>query len=185
MSAAFTPRRLLTTLLLGAVVWSTSCAEQCPPPPPDGGVDDAGLFDGGVGDDFYDPLSMPKTPTHDVNAFSSAQDCARCHTQHYAEWRTSMHSYAMIDPVYRALVQLRQDERDGEEDMFCVQCHSAIGTRGGEIQPFFEFDTLSDVVLEGVNCQACHLITDVERPFNAGHVLSPLSGVQGLSLIHI
>lgn len=120
---------------------------------------------------IIDPLSRPAEPTLAVSSFASAQTCGECHEQHYAEWRTSSHSYAMVDPVFRALVRIRQEQFDGAQDSFCLQCHTAIGTRGGAIQPGFSFDSLPAVVSEGVTCEACHKVASIERTWNAGHVL--------------
>lgn len=126
-----------------------------------------------------DPLSMPAAPLWSSDRFRSAETCRACHPDHYAEWRTSMHAYAMIDPVFRALVQVRQRDFGGERDAFCTQCHSAIGTRSREIGPGFRFEDLSPVVLEGVTCEACHRISGVERLYNSGHHLDPDGPMRG------
>ena len=131
---------------------------------PDAGVD--------AGPELFDPLSMPQTPTLAVELFNSADACKKCHVTHYEEWRTSMHAYAMVDPVYRALVLVRQRDLEGDEDRFCTQCHSAIGTRAGEFAKNFAFEDISPVTLEGVTCEACHKVSDVRRTHNSGHVLS-------------
>lgn len=148
-------------LLLGTV---GACGED-PQPAADAQVSDA---DAGI---LNDDLSMPLTPTVDSSKFMGSATCGGCHTQHYDEWKSSMHSYAMIDPVYRAAVKVRQADREGREDRFCLQCHSPIGTRSGDIQPGFDFEALEDITLEGVNCETCHSISEVQRPFNAGLVM--------------
>jgi hypothetical protein len=126
----------------------------------------------------HDPLSMPETPTLDPAMFQSAERCQRCHVSHAAEWRTSMHAYAMIDPVFRALVAVRQADYAGTQDQFCVQCHSAIGTRGGEIRAGFTFEGLSPITLEGVTCVSCHQVTELVRDHNSGHVLDPSAAMR-------
>lgn len=126
-----------------------------------------------------DPLSMPAEPLWDPAVFPPAADCASCHADHYAEWRTSMHAYAMVDPVFQALSRVRQDDLAATEDMFCQQCHSAIGTRGGEIVPFFSYDDLSPIVLEGITCTSCHKVVEVARDHNSGHVIDPAAPMQG------
>ena len=58
-----------------------------------------------------------------------SRPCQECHPDHVREWSGSMHAYAMVDPVFRALVRVRQREFDGAQDPFCLQCHSAtLGT---------------------------------------------------------
>lgn len=153
-------------IALIAAMAVAGCARERPwrPPRPDGGHDVLGV---------YDPLSRPAMPTLSPGSFTSADECGGCHERHLAEWRTSMHRYAMVDPVFRALVYQRQRDFDGEQDQFCTQCHSAIATRGGEIVPGFSFDDLSPLALEGVTCDGCHRVSTMERDFNSGHVLSP------------
>lgn len=82
-----------------------------------------------------------------------------------------MHAYAMKDPVFQHLVKKRQRQKHGVQDKFCVQCHSTVGTRSGEVRADFQFDDLSPVVMEGVTCVACHQAGTVERTHNAGHTL--------------
>ncbi len=148
-------------VLLSSVALIHGCADETSPPPPS------------TGDGFHDPLAMPEQPTLSVDSFAGASSCASCHPTHHDEWRTSTHAYAMVDPVFRALVAVRQSDFGGEQDQFCVQCHSAIATRGGEIVDGFSFDALSPIALEGVGCEACHKISEVVRPFNSGHRLDP------------
>lgn len=166
----------LSTLLLCTVLGATAC------PPPENTTDGGTApppADAGANTELTDPLSMPAEPTVNPAQFTSASDCASCHVDHYAAWRTSMHAYAMVDPVYRKLVALRQTQYQGRQDRFCLQCHSAIATRGGEIVPNFSFDNLSAIALEGVSCESCHRVTSVQRPYNSGHVLDPANPVQG------
>ncbi len=127
---------------------------------------------------FHDPLSMPAAPTLSVDDFESAIACADCHARYYDGWKSSMHAYAMIDPVYRELVALRQADFDGAQDEFCTQCHTAIGTRGGEIVDGFSFSDLSPITLEGVTCESCHKVSGLRRADNSGHILDPTGPVR-------
>lgn len=127
----------------------------------------------------HDPLSMPAEPTLDPAAFQSAQVCAACHPNHHDQWSTSAHAYAMVDPVFQALVRIRQTDLEAREDQFCTQCHSAIGTRGGECVSGFDFAALSPIVMEGVTCESCHRFTELARPYNSGHVLDPKAPIAG------
>lgn len=163
MSARTLSRTLLVAALLGC----------------DGGDDDDGTADTPPGFDtdrpafVHDPLSMPEAPTHDLASFESAETCAECHPNHYAQWSTSSHAYAMLDPVFREMTALRAHAYDGEQDQFCTQCHTSIGTRGGDIVANYRFEDLQPITLEGVTCESCHKVSAVERPHSSGHVLDP------------
>lgn len=148
----------------------------CPDGTPDGGPPPR---DAGVVDDFHDPISMPETPTLDTSPFALSADCAQCHTNHYEEWRGSMHAYAMVDPVFRAIVGVRQADFNGTQDQFCTQCHTPVGTRAGKVVDNFDFDALDPVSLDGVGCATCHKVTEIHRPYNAGQIITPEAPMQG------
>ncbi len=170
-------------LIIASLLWISACGDPDPTSPPPDDLPDAGQPDASgepeAPSELFDELSMPAEPTLSASDFEGAQSCARCHPDHVSQWRSSAHAYAMVDPVYRALVKVRQADLDGREDRFCLQCHSAIATRGGEITPGFTFEGLSEIALEGVTCEACHKISSVERPYNAGHTLDPRGPMRG------
>ncbi len=118
-----------------------------------------------------DPLSMPLVPTLDLAMADSAKECETCHETHVEEWSQSLHSYAIHDPIYQAIVAVRQADYEGMQDRFCLQCHTTLGSRGGEVVAGFSFDDFSPVSDEGVTCVSCHKIDSVERTNNAGHTL--------------
>lgn len=160
------------TLALSLLYSLVGCKEDPEPTTP---VETSDTSDGAL----HEPLAMPAVPTLDPADFAAADTCEGCHSQHVAEWRTSMHAYAMVDPVFQALTEVRQSDLSGTEDQFCTQCHSAIGTRGGEIVPGFSFDALSPIVMEGITCTSCHSVTEVVRDYNSGHTLDPKAPMQG------
>lgn len=127
----------------------------------------------------HEALAMPEKPTLNPEDFDGAATCEFCHPAHVEEWSTSSHAYAMQDPVFQALVKRRQEDLNATEDQFCTQCHSSIGTRGGECSPGFSFEDLSEIVMEGVTCVSCHQVTEMERNYNSGHVLSATAPMMG------
>ncbi|MCB9684031.1 MAG: hypothetical protein H6738_01235 [Alphaproteobacteria bacterium] len=148
-------------------LWACDGDTDGPTAPTDAPADTGDTGDGLV----HDPLSMPASPTLDPARFRDAESCRACHPDHVREWKTSMHAYAMHDPLFQALVEQRQVDLEGREDQFCTQCHSAIGTRGGEITSGFSFAELSPIVMEGITCTACHQVEEVVRTRNSGHRL--------------
>lgn len=168
--------RVRAALLIsaGALALAGACSDG-----DDGmGVPDANRepADAGI---LVDDLSMPAQPTVDSSDFAGAENCGGCHTEHYAQWKTSIHSYSMTDPIYRAIVKVRQEDTNGLEDPFCLQCHTVIGTRSHDIRPGFDFEELEPISLEGVNCETCHKISGVTRPFNAGMELDVSGPMRG------
>lgn len=162
---------LLWTLLLAAC---DGKEDDSAPEPQD--TDDSGTP---ASDEVTDPLSMPAEPAWSVDDFNPAAECATCHPTHYEQWSISNHAYAMVDPLFQALVAVRQVDDNGASDRFCIQCHSSIGTRGGEIVPGFSFEELSPIVMEGITCESCHKVTGIARDYNSGHEIDPAAPAQG------
>lgn len=149
-----------------ALILAAGCSETATPAQRDAAADAS------ADASATDPLSMPALPTLASKDFETSASCKPCHPRHVAEWSGSRHGAAITDAVFQALVLARQKARDGREDRFCTQCHSAIGVRSAEIKPGFSFSGLSDVAREGVTCVTCHGSTGVVRPYNAGLDLS-------------
>ena len=184
MSSSATSHRRYTGARRGlwaaALVLGLSALVACPGPPASEDGESGESETGPPADDpDHDPLSMPREPTLSPEDFRSASECAGCHPTHYAEWQLSRHARSMRDPVFRALVALRQQDLDGAEGQFCTQCHSAICTRGGDCVEGFSFDALPDIALEGVTCEACHKVSALHRTYNSGHELDPLGPIRG------
>ena len=153
-------------LLFLCLTWS--CSATPDPQPTDAGPTT-----------LVDPLSIPASPTVDPKAINSADECAGCHKEHTRQWRMSRHAFAMRDPVFQRLVELRNATKNNTEDGFCTQCHSTVATRGGDCDAGFQFDALPKIAMEGITCESCHKSTEVVRVFNAGHVLDDKATIGG------
>ena len=178
-----TPR----TALWAGLVLATACRNNPKPDPDDPTTPDpttdptTGTTEVPVdtGDDYHDPLSIPASPTLDLGDFTPSEQCGSCHPTHYDQWRTSVHASAMHDPVFQGLVYARQTNLEGQQDLFCTQCHSTVGTRSHDVQPWFYFDDLDPFTMEGVNCESCHRVSEVARTHNAGLRMDPGGPMRG------
>jgi Cytochrome c554 and c-prime len=94
-----------------------------------------------------------RAPSHrdEARAFTSSEQCARCHPDEYAEWSSSWHARAWSDPEVRLL---SNDFANSD----CIDCHAP--------RPVLETG-LGQRVLpraarrgEGVDCIACHALPD-------------------------
>jgi hypothetical protein len=124
-----------------------------------------------------DPVEPPPPPEPEpefkVTDFTPAEQCASCHPNHYEEWRSSMHAYAFVDPVFFAMHDRGQLETGGALDQFCTKCHSPIASRSGETPAFFDRNALSPISRQGVTCDVCHSTTKVNKISNADFAMSP------------
>jgi len=92
-----------------------------------------------------------------------ARECAACHQDFYAEWRTTIHSQAWTDPYFQT------DWRFDGSQQICKNCHIPLDRQQEHIVLGFRDKAKWDPVLapnpdfdpdlqhEGVTCVACHL----------------------------
>ena len=92
-----------------------------------------------------------------------AEECAACHKETYAEWKTTIHSQAWTDPYFQV------DWKFDNSQQICKNCHipldrqqeyKVLGFRDREkwdpiLEPNPNFD--AELQHEGVTCAACHL----------------------------
>jgi hypothetical protein len=136
------------------------------------------------------PASAPQPPSETaasrqrgdkppvLDDFTAATTCAECHPVQAADWALSSHAHAMQDRVFQSLVARARSDSD-DTASFCLSCHSNVGTAAGGVPVAGGFDVYPPLIMEGVTCESCHRITEVARPFNAGHVLNPRAPMQG------
>jgi len=92
-----------------------------------------------------------------------------CHAPLVAQWSESMHSQAIVDPVFLAKIAEAQAEVGDEVTIFCRRCHSPIGNM---IRDFNGTD--SAVAGEGVTCMFCHQIVGINGvPGNTSQLIQP------------
>lgn len=117
----------------------------------------------------------------ELAGYAGPSRCAECHPRHAADWEISNHAYAIVDPVFQAMVKLGQADTDGELDNFCVRCHSPIADETGQAPvqrdddgvAFQDLNALDAVARHGVSCDACHTATEVHATANAEYTLTP------------
>ncbi len=113
-----------------------------------------------VDERFAMPIDTAQTPA--LLGKMSARECAACHQEFYAEWQTTIHAQAWIDPYFQV-----DWEFDGAQHT-CRLCHTpldrqqphkVLGYRDKDKwDPIMEDNPDFDPKLqhEGVTCAACH-----------------------------
>jgi len=104
---------------------------------------------------FGEPIS-PQQPPLPRGDFQGPLACAKCHPQHYQEWRGSAHAYSTQDPIFQALHQRAREETEGKIGAFCVKCHTPLAVRTGEFSEAFDVGKVSPLAQRGVSCEVCH-----------------------------
>jgi len=87
----------------------------------------------------------------ELSDFKEAETCRPCHPVHYDEWKSSMHAFAMKDPVFHAGWEGEQEHRPETGERFCIQCHNPYAYVSGS-----DVDTTVALIAEGIGCDFCH-----------------------------
>lgn len=108
----------------------------------------------------------------DGERLADVDGCATCHTDVFAEWRASAHSFASFDdPVYRVAVERLRAARGKQASRMCASCHDVAllvdGAMDHEVRPD---DPRAHA---GVSCRVCHGITGVRAGGNGSFDLDP------------
>ncbi|HQY61927.1 MAG: hypothetical protein IPQ09_17765 [Myxococcales bacterium] len=108
----------------------------------------------------------------DGTRLADVDGCAECHTDAFAGWKASAHSFASFDdPVYRVAVERLRAERGKQASRMCAACHDIAllvdGAMDREVRPE---DPRAHA---GVSCRVCHGITAVRADGNGSFDLDP------------
>lgn len=92
----------------------------------------------------------------------SSKDCAKCHTDIYAAWLTSVHARSATNPIFRESFNESLQVSNGQTKELCQRCHAPIAGVTGD------HDLKHEVTREGVNCDFCHSLKDANLadPYN-------------------
>lgn len=116
-----------------------------------------------------------------LSQFIDPSVCSGCHPEIYEEWSGGMHSFALKDPVFQKVTKLFltqvETEKEKEEALSCVRCHSPVGHVTGEL-PTTEGDysKVSEIGSKGVFCDFCHSVKASAGIGNAPFILEPGQG---------
>jgi hypothetical protein len=116
------------------------------------------------------------TSTYPREKLLDPATCKECHQSHYDEWSGSMHAYASVDPVFRAMNQRGQDEAMLGD--FCVKCHAPMAVQEGATKDGTNLDSVPDS-LQGVTCYFCHQVSAVHGSSNAALDLASDTTMRG------
>ena len=108
-------------------------------------------------------------PEHPAEAFEPSSACG-CHAGLIDDWRRSMHSQALHDPLYLTKLAKAEEEAGPAVVRFCEECHGAIAAMAGELDD----RVFSEQGGEGVTCDLCHQVTGTRDPIgNTSLIVEP------------
>lgn len=107
-------------------------------------------------------IFLPGTQPGDGLIFESQERCRICHfteTGPYTDWRGTMHSFAMKDPLFLATLAIANQDIPGAGD-FCIRCHAPAGWLEGRSKPPDGSGLTQEDFDQGIHCDFCHRAID-------------------------
>ena len=98
----------------------------------------------------------------------ASESCGNCHRTIYESWKESAHARSLEDEIFLQAYRLTQ-ERDGEQiGRVCLGCHAPL------IELSADASRLVGMSWEGVNCEVCHSLTQIDLSGDGPrHLLEP------------
>lgn len=106
-----------------------------------------------------------RAPRGTGSLLADVDGCAECHTDAFAQWRSSAHAFASFDdPVYRVAVERLRAQKGNRPSRMCAGCHDVA----------LLVDDAMDVAVRpedprahaGVSCRVCHGISSTRADGN-------------------
>jgi hypothetical protein len=141
-------------------------------------------------------VQQPGTQPREIGNLETPDRCDNCHGGYDRNvepdfiWRGSMMANATRDPLFWATVAIAEQDFDGSGDL-CLRCHTTTGWLGGRSTPT-DGSGLAASDSNGVDCDACHKMTNPDRsehagvmnpPFVANDGQTPATGYYGSGMI--
>ena len=104
-------------------------------------------------------------------AFPTAEYCANCHHEAYAQWRQALHSNSFRTPFYRASVNIliRDKTRGIAFARHCDSCHNPIAVLSGGLTADSKIDR-AKMDADGLTCMTCHSVVELDSTNGNGGV---------------
>ncbi len=104
-----------------------------------------------------------------ANFFLTSQECGRCHTEIFEQWRSSAHHFSSFNNQwYRKSIEYMQDVVGTKPSKWCAGCHDhAVFFNGRFDQPIKDqIDTPE--AQAGLGCTSCHSMVHVGSTMGQG-----------------
>lgn len=120
-----------------------------------------------------EPLTESETGRQRI--YIPAKICGQCHQEIFKTWSLSMHAHSMDDPIFESTYALVYTRTGGQAKKFCLRCHAPT------VLLTKDFDQELEITREGVTCDFCHAVKDVDLSGRASPMaMNPLLSKAGV-----
>ena len=105
-----------------------------------------------------------------IEQLTSAEVCGECHTQYYEEWSSSAMAHSVDYAEFLIeLFEVGLDVRGAppEDVDQCLECHAPLALIGDS----YDRELSNPLVREGVTCDVCHTISEVQTNESPGDIV--------------
>ncbi len=100
--------------------------------------------------------AKPKGVKTEHSGLTPAQECSKCHSDIYRNWKQSRHAAAYENPVFQTAYRNTWLEEGATGARLCLPCHAPTTTRTSD------FVAAQPAAREGVTCSSCHSLSAVQ-----------------------
>jgi hypothetical protein len=86
---------------------------------------------------------------------TSSESCKECHEEIHKSWKNDMHALSLDDPVFKSAYLEAYLNTKGNAKFNCLKCHAPMTWINND------FDLEKEITREGVTCDFCHSVKDV------------------------
>jgi len=128
-------------------------------------------------------IQQPGTQPREAGTLETPDKCDNCHggynpaVEPAFNWRGSMMANASRDAIFWATLAIAEQDFDGAGDL-CIRCHSTAGWMAGRSTPT-DGSGLGAGDADGVECEACHKMTNPDDSEHAGAQFPPFVANDG------
>lgn len=111
--------------------------------------------------------SFPGVESINKKGYTSSKVCRECHTTIYNFWKNSLHALSIEDPIFNVayMQSLKYDSERAKKT--CLKCHAPI------VQYNSDYELRQEITREGISCDFCHTIQDVDLKNNNPLIIKP------------
>lgn len=110
------------------------------------------------------------TSVKESDVYESANVCGVCHDQFFQQWRSGLHGKTFTSEIFQTLFAEAQKTKGYSINSECNKCHKPMDEKSQNAS--------DELLAQGVNCDFCHTVSNIDMYQLAGSYISTPSRVK-------